>query len=43
MILPLHIASRANYYIEIGFGRRNGDSSCVCGGIDKQIDTLDHG
>jgi len=39
--LPLHIAFRANYHIEIGFGRRNGDGSCICGGIENQIEIFD--
>jgi len=39
--LPLLISSRANYHIQIGFGRRNGDSSCICRGIDSQIEIFD--
>jgi len=37
----LHIASPANRHIEIGFGRRHGDGSCVIGGIKRQICTSD--
>jgi len=38
--LPLHLESIANYRIELWFGRRYGDSSCVTGGVDIQIGTL---
>jgi hypothetical protein len=31
----------ANYHIDIGFRRRDGDGSCVCGRIDMQIDIFD--
>jgi len=31
----------SNYHIDIGFRRRDGDSSCVCGMIDMQIVTFD--
>jgi len=38
---PLHIASPANHNIEIRFGRRHGDSSCVIGGMKRQICNFD--
>jgi len=31
----------ANYHIDIGFRRRDGDGSCVCGRIDRQNVILD--
>jgi len=40
-LLPLHIASLANYHIEIGFGRRHGEGSSVTGGVDTQIGNFD--
>jgi len=40
-LLPLHIASPANHHIEIRFGGRHGDSSCICGGIERQIGIID--
>jgi len=36
-LLPLHIASQANYHIEIGFGQRIGDGACVSRAVNKQI------
>jgi len=41
--VPLHVASRANYHIEIGFGRRHCDGSCVTRGVDSQIGIFDPG
>jgi len=41
MLFLLHIASLANYHIEIGFGRGHGDGSCVSGGVDSQIGIFD--
>jgi len=38
----LHIASRADYYIEIGVVRTNGDSSCIWGGIDSHNESFDY-
>jgi len=38
---PPHIASLANYDVEIGFGWRHGDGSCVTGDIDSQIVNID--
>jgi len=35
------IGPPANYHIDIGFRRRDGDGSCVCGGIDMQTVILD--
>jgi hypothetical protein len=40
--LPLHVASQAINHIEIGFGRRNGNSPYCRGGIDKEIQIFDH-
>jgi len=40
-LLPLHIASLANYHIDIGFGRRHGDGSCITGSVDSQICLFD--
>jgi len=31
----------ANYHMDIGFRRRDGDGSCVCGGIDMQAVIFD--
>jgi len=31
----------ANHHIDFGFGQRHGDSSCVSGGIDRQIVIFD--
>jgi len=38
---PLHIASHANYNIEIGFQQRHGGGSCVAGGMNRQIGICD--
>jgi len=35
------ILSPANYHIDIGFRRRDGDGSCVCGWIDMQTVIFD--
>jgi len=40
-LLPLHIASLANDQIQIRFGRRHGNGSCVTGGVDSTIGTFD--
>jgi hypothetical protein len=39
---PQHIASLANHHIEIGFGRRYGDGSCVTGSVDCQVAIFDN-
>jgi hypothetical protein len=31
----------ANYHIDIGFRQRDGDGSCICGGIDMQTVIFD--
>jgi hypothetical protein len=36
-LLPLHIAFLANDNIDIGIGRRHGDSPNVTGSVDSQI------
>jgi hypothetical protein len=41
MQLPLHIACSGICHVDIGFGQRHGDSSCICGGIDMQIVIFD--
>jgi len=40
-LLPLHIASPANWHIEIGFWQWHGDSFYGSGGIDRQISIFD--
>ena len=40
-LLPQHIASLPNCYIEIGFGRRHGDGSCATGGLNSQMGIFD--
>jgi len=40
-LLPLHIASQANYHIDIGFRRRHGDGFCVTGSDDSPIGIFD--
>jgi hypothetical protein len=37
----LQIVSLPNYHIEIVFGRKPGDGSCVTGGIDRPISNID--
>jgi len=36
-MLALIITTLANYHIEIGFGQRNGDTSCIARGLDWQV------
>jgi len=40
-LLPLHIASPAYFHIEIRFGWRNGDGSCITCGANRWIDIFD--
>jgi len=40
-LLALHVESLVNYSIEMGYGRRYGDSSCIARGMDCQIRNLD--
>lgn len=40
-LATLHRASLTNEHIEIGLGRRHGDSNCVAGGIGRKICTFD--
>jgi len=42
-LLPLHIASQADHHIEIGFGRRDGGSSCIARSVHWQIVMYDDG
>jgi len=35
------ISPPANDHIDVGFGRRHGDSFCVCGAIDRQTVIID--
>jgi len=41
MHLPLHKASLVYYHIEIKYGQRYGDGSCIAGDIDSQIVNFD--
>jgi len=38
---PMHTVSLVNSPIDIGFGRRHGDGSCVNGCVDSQIGIYD--
>ena len=40
-LVPLYMASLANYHIEIGFGRQHGDGFCSTWGIGSQIGVFD--
>jgi len=40
-LLPLHIASRANHHIAVGFGRGDGDGPSITAGIDTQMVIFD--
>jgi len=39
--IPLHLASRADHHMDIGYERRHSDGSCVSAGIDMQNDIFD--
>jgi hypothetical protein len=41
MLLPLHIASMANFHLDGGFRQRNSDSLWVARGVNQQIGIFD--
>jgi len=41
-VQPMHIASQANYHLEIGFRQRHCDGCCIAGGMNWQLGISDN-